>query len=71
MKIKNVIERLLESHEPAVKLKTYLRLLDYDNNSSTVRKITKNIKKVSPLLSSLFSFLPKDEKSYEFQAYNK
>ena len=71
MKVKNIIERLLESREPAVKLKTNLRLLDYDYDSSTVIKITKNIKKDSPLLSSLFSFLPKDKKSYEFHAYNK
>ncbi len=71
MRVKNVIMKLLESREPAVKLKTYLRLLDYDYDSSTIKKLVKNIKKDSPLISSLFSFLPKDEKSYEFHAYNK
>ncbi len=66
-----MIDILLSSTEPAIRLKTYLRLLDHDYKTAEVKRITNNIKKNSPLLKTLFSYLPKDEKNKTFHVYSK
>ncbi|MCG3223576.1 MAG: hypothetical protein H7647_03850 [Candidatus Heimdallarchaeota archaeon] len=71
MNVKSVIEFLLNFNEPVVRLKTYLRLLDHDYDTSEVKKLTANLKKESPLISSLFSYLPKDETSKISHVYTK
>ena len=68
---KSVITLLLNSTEPAIRLKTYLCLLDHDYDTSEVKKLTVNLKKESPIISSLFSYLPKDETSKTFHVYKK
>jgi len=68
---KSVITLLLNSTEPAIKLKTYLCLLEHDYDTSEVKKLIVNLKKDSPLISSLFSYLPKDETSETFHVYTK
>jgi len=68
---KSVITLLLNSNEPAIRLKTYLCLLDHDYNTSEVKKLIVNLKKESTLISSLFSYLPKDETSEIPQVYTK
>ena len=68
---KSVITQLLNSTEPAVRLKTHLRLLDHEYDTSEVKKLVVNLKKKSPLISSLFSYLPKDETSETFHVYTK
>jgi hypothetical protein len=68
---KTVIDTLLSSNEPAIKLKTYLCLLDYDYETSEVKKLTTNLKKESPIIKNLFSYLPKDDSSKTFHVYTK
>jgi len=68
---KPVITQLLNSTEPAVRLKTHLYLLDHDYETSEVKKLVVNLKKESPLISGLFSYLPKDETSETFHVYTK
>jgi len=68
---KSVITLLLNSNEPAIRLKTYLCLLDHDYNTSEVKKLIVNLKKESTLISSLFSYLPKDETSKISHVYTK
>ncbi len=68
---KSVTTLLLNSNEPAIRLKTYLYLLDYDYDTSEVKKLIVNLKKESPIISSLFSYLPKDETSETFHVYTK
>jgi hypothetical protein len=64
-----VIDNLLNSPEPAVRLKTYLRLLDHDYETSEVRRLTASLKKNSPVIENLFSYLPKDDSSKTFHVY--
>lgn len=71
MSEKSIITQLLNSKEPAVRLKTYLRLLEYDYDSTEVKKLTANIKEESPTVSTIFSYLPKDETSKSFHVYAK
>ncbi len=71
MNNKSVIDALLGSNEPAVKLKTYLRLLNHDYETSEVKKLTTNLKKKSPVIKNLFSYLPKDDSSKTFHVYTK
>ncbi len=66
-----LLKSLLESKEPAVRLKTYLRLLDHDYETKEVKKIITNLKKTSPVVSDLFSFLPEDEKKPPYHVYKK
>ena len=68
---KSVITLLINSNEPAIRLKTYLCLLDHDYDTSEVKKLIVNLKKESPLISSLISYLPKDETSKTFHVYKK
>ncbi|MFW9852251.1 MAG: hypothetical protein ACFFDS_04880 [Candidatus Thorarchaeota archaeon] len=71
MSTKSVIEKLLKSNEQAVRLKTYLRLLNHDYETSEVKKLTTNLKKNSPIIKSLFSYLPKDDTSKTYHVYTK
>lgn len=68
---KFIIDLLLNSNEPAVKLKTYLRLLDHDYNTSEVKKLSANLKEKSPIISRLVSYLPKDESYKTYHVYTK
>ncbi len=68
---KSIITQLLKSKEPVIRLKTYLRLIELDYNSSEIKKITTNIKESSPLISNFFSYLPKDETSKTYHVYTK
>jgi hypothetical protein len=61
----------VESKEPAIRLKTYLRLLDHDYETKEVKKIIADLKKTSPVVSNLFSFLPKDKKKPPYHVYTK
>ncbi|QEE17927.2 hypothetical protein DSAG12_03765 [Promethearchaeum syntrophicum] len=55
----NIINTLIGSKELAIRLKTYLKLLEHDYGSNEVKKLTKNIKTKSRVYKSLFSHLPK------------
>lgn len=71
MSEKSIINLLLNSNEPAIRLKTYLRLLDLDYDTSEVKKILSNLKTESLLISNLFKYLPKDDTSKTFHVYKK
>ncbi len=66
-----LIKQLLESSEPAVRLKTYLRLLDHDYETSEVKSVISEIRTKSSITSQLFSYLPKDEQSKIVNVYTK
>ncbi|MHA1211853.1 MAG: hypothetical protein ACTSSH_05265 [Candidatus Heimdallarchaeota archaeon] len=66
-----LIKRLLASNEPAVRLKTYLRLLDYDYESNEVKRVLSDLKTESSIISQLFSYLPKDDQSKPVHVYTK
>ncbi len=66
-----LIKQLLESAEPAIRLKTYLRLLDHDFETIEVKKVISDLKTESPIVSQLFSYLPKDEQSKIVSVYTK
>ncbi len=66
-----LIKQLLESSEPAVRLKTYLRLLDHDYETSEVKSIISDMRTKSSIISQLFSTLPKDEQSKTVHVYTK
>ena len=54
-----ILKTLLSSKEPAIRLKTYLKLLDHDYETKDVKKITTNLKKTSQVYSQLFEKVPK------------
>lgn len=66
-----LIKQLLESREPAVRLKTYLRLLDCDYESIEVKRVISEMRTESSIISQLFSSLPKDEQSKTVHVYTK
>ncbi len=66
-----IIDQLLQSDEPAIRLKTYLRLLDYEDDTPEVKKIITNIKETSPIISNLFSYLPKSDEEKNIHVYTK
>ena len=65
------IKQLLNSSDPAIRLKTYLRLFDYSYESAEVKKILTNIKRESTIISQLVSYLPKDKQSKMVHVYTK
>jgi len=71
MSEKSIIDILLNSQEPAIRLKTYLLLLDHEYDSSEVKKILVSLKTDSPIISNLFAYLPKDNTSKTFHVYKK
>ncbi len=66
-----IIDQLLQSDEPAIRLKTYLRLLDYEHDTPEVKKIITSIKETSPIISNLFSYLPKSDEEKNIHVYTK
>ncbi|MHA1126414.1 MAG: hypothetical protein ACTSSB_09550 [Candidatus Heimdallarchaeota archaeon] len=68
---KSIIDQLLQSDEPAIKLKTYLRLLDFEHNNQEVKKLTSNIKETSPIIVNLFTYLPKSDEEKNVHVYTK
>lgn len=52
------------SKDPAVRLKVYLRLLEYDYETNEVQKITSTIKEKSPVVSGLLNALSAQEQLY-------
>ncbi len=66
-----IIEKLLESDEPLVRLKTYRKLLNYDYTDKEVRNITKNLKKTSTVAKQLFVYVPADASTNKFHVYKK
>ncbi len=68
---KSIIGKLLESTEPAIQLKIYLRLLDFEYDSPEVKNLISNIKEKSPIISNLFAYLPKSEAETIFHVYTK
>lgn len=66
-----ILEKLLSSKEPAIRLKTYTQLLDYDFETKEVQDVIKNIKTTSNIISSLLAFLPKNLESKTFHVYTK
>jgi hypothetical protein len=68
---KSIISRLLASEEPAVRLKTYLRLLEHDYETAEVKKLITNIKETSPTIANFFKYLLKDSMGKTFHVYTK
>ncbi|MFX1514168.1 MAG: hypothetical protein ACFFCQ_16445 [Promethearchaeota archaeon] len=68
---KLIVQTLLNSKEPAVQLKTYLRLFDHDYETKEVKKITKDLKQSSKAIRNLLSYLPKNESTKLMYAYKK
>ena len=54
-----ILKTLISSKEPAIRLKTYLRLLDHDYETTEDKKLTVNLKKASQVYSKLFENIPK------------
>lgn len=54
-----ILKILLSTKEPAIRLKTYLKLLNHDYETKEVKKITNNLKKTSQVYSQLFEKVPK------------
>jgi hypothetical protein len=69
--IESILRELLSSKEPTVRLKTYLRLLDYEYDTKEVRILTKDLKNTSKAINNLFSYLPKDMKHKKINVYKK
>lgn len=65
-----IINKLLENTDYAVRLKTYVQLLDFEYNTKEVQHLLANIEKNSQIVSSLLPYL---EKHYlkENHVYNK
>jgi hypothetical protein len=68
---RKIINRLLNSNETAIKVKTYLRLLDLKHDSPEVKKLTVNIKKTSSVIANIFSHLPKTNDEKKCHVYTK
>ncbi|MFX0064468.1 MAG: hypothetical protein ACFFC7_20035, partial [Candidatus Hermodarchaeota archaeon] len=66
-----IIETLLESNEPMVRLKTYRKLLNYNYDVKEVRNLTKNLKKMSTVAKQLFAYIPTDTSTTKFHVYKK
>lgn len=49
----NILKTLLNSKEPAIRLKTYLKLLDHDYETKEVKKINVNLKATSQVYNQL------------------
>jgi hypothetical protein len=71
MSEKSIIAKLLDSTEPAIRLKTYIRLLDYNYEAKEVKKLITDIKVTSPIIANIFKYLIKDESSKTFHVYTK
>lgn len=67
----DIIEKLLSSKEPAIRLKTYIQLLNYKYETEEVIRLTENIKETSTVISSLFSYLPKEGEQSKYHVYTK
>ncbi|MFX0125238.1 MAG: hypothetical protein ACFFAE_16545, partial [Candidatus Hodarchaeota archaeon] len=65
MKIRKVVNKLLASKDPAIKLKVYLRLLEHDYETSEVQKITSTIKEQSSVVSGLLNALSTQEQLFK------
>jgi len=68
---KKIVDKLLNSDETAIKLKTYLRLLDFEPNSPEVTKLTTNIKETSSVIANIFTYLPKTDQEKKCHVYTK
>ncbi|HUU78342.1 MAG TPA: hypothetical protein VMX55_08340 [candidate division Zixibacteria bacterium] len=66
-----LVKQLLVSNEPTIRLKTYLRLLDHDYETTEVKRIITKLKIESPIISQLFSYLPIDKQSESVHVYTK
>jgi len=64
MAITEIIKTLLSSKEPAIRLKTYLKLLDHDYRTKEVKKIIVDLKKTSHVYSKIFENIPKNHEIY-------
>jgi len=65
------LKTLLSSKEPAIRLKSYLKLLDYDYETKEVKKITLDLKKTSQVYNQLFEKVPKKGEIPAYGVYNK
>ncbi|MHA1727412.1 MAG: hypothetical protein ACTSWY_01615 [Promethearchaeota archaeon] len=66
-----IIKTLLSSKEPAIRLKTYLKLLDHDYGTKEVKKIIVDLKKTSHVYSKLFENIPKKGEIPVYGVYHK
>ncbi|MFX1255842.1 MAG: hypothetical protein ACFFCZ_29825 [Promethearchaeota archaeon] len=66
-----IIETLLESNEPLVRLKSYRKLLNYNYEDKEVRDLTKNLKKTSTVAKQLFAYAPDDVSTNKLHVYKK
>jgi len=66
-----LIEKLISSEEPLIRLKTYKKLLNYSSEDKEVQKIEEEIITSSELVKSFFKYLPKDKANNPFHVYKK
>ncbi len=67
----HILKTLLASKEPAISLKSYLKLLDHDYETKEVKKITVNLKASSQVYHQLFKNVPKKGEIPTYGVYHK
>lgn len=66
-----LIEELISSEEPLIRLKAYKKLLNYSSEDKEVQNIEEEVKSSSELVKSFFKYLPKDRMRNPFHVYKK
>jgi hypothetical protein len=67
----HILKELLHSPEPAIRLKTYVKLLDHDYETKEVSVLLNTLKEASEVITQLFAHIPKQGEPLFYGVYHK